>query len=705
MESATVRSESEIRIVRRQLGRVRNRLRASLAIELLAMAVIALAAAWWLLLAFDFTFELTPGFRLALILVSACVVLVWLYWSRGRALTLRLPDEQVALWIAGQAPQIADPLITAVEGKTARGPLWDSTRDWADQLATNLRPRSLVSSRRPKRWVAIAALLACSVAGFALAQPAIAGQFLRRLALSEQPWARRVRLVPEGFTQTDRGTLEMKAARGAPLEVCLRADYDQESHRPADVTLDWRGASNSRGRAMMVEQTGADAGTTRFVHRIESATENFRFWVRGGDAYLGPLSVITVPRPVLTRLDAAIVYPDYLRRAPETVAADSLQNVPEGSLLTLVGVSSKPLQEVVIDPGIGDAAIRGDHLRVELPALEQPLRIAMTLIDNDNIPSDPPFSLSVTTVPDTGPSITLRATDVVGVVTPRAVVGLDVNAADDYGLSGVTIAASVNGRRGAPIPVDGAEQQRSFRGVSRIDLASDSPSGGSRLGVLRPGDRIDLSATAVDACDLRQGQQSSTSGVLALEVVSEQQLLARIAEREANLRRVFEQTSATARKERLRLAELPSESWGDNREAVLLNTGRLEEAWRRIAQETRSASETAAAIAREVAANRVEDGAVVGRLRDQVAAPLSRIADKQVRDLESMIACATPPAECAAAAELVLDEMKSVIEQMQTIDEYNALVLSLRGLIDAQRSLEGRTEKAGKAGARSMLLD
>ncbi|WP_145283955.1 hypothetical protein [Pirellulimonas nuda] len=455
----------------------------------------------------------------------------------------------------------------------------------------------------------------------------------------------------------------------------------------------------------MIEHPGIVPGQTHFVHRIEAAVEDFQLWARGSDARLGPLRVLAVSRPVLTSLDAEIVYPSYLQRPTESIVADAVQQVPAGSRVTLLGVCSKALTRVSIEPAIGTVAVDDQRLRVVLPTTDEPCRIAMTLIDQEGVASDPPFGFSLSPIPDTRPSITLETLDVAGVVTPRAVLALAIDAADDHGLTRVTLAADVNGGRKVQRPVSRANRKTSFRGAPRLELSRNRMTGRGDLGELKPGDRIRLSATAFDACDLDSLPHSTTSRVLELEVVSEQQLLARIAEREANLRRVFEQTYAAARRERLRISELASEPWGDDAEAASVSSGRVAEAWRRLADETQGAAASADAIVREVSANQVEDAALVRRIRDDVAGPLTRIGKELMPTLVAKITSRAAPAQCDSDAGVVLEEMKRVIDQMQTIDEYNALVLSLRGLIDGQRSLEKRTEKAGKSSARSLLLD
>ncbi len=703
MEPTSVIVATDPRPVLRQVQRVRSRLRACLKVELAAMAVVALAATWWALLALDYAFELPWGLRLAILLATGTWIIAWLYWSRGQSLWRPMPDDQVALWIARQRPQLADPLITSVEMKLATsGPMWDATRQWADGLAAELRPETLVSMRRPRRWVVAAIMLAASVAIFFVSQPAIAAHFTHRLALSDKPWPRRVRLIAEGFTPQADGSMVLKAARGAPLEVVLRAEHRTDADRPSEVVLDWRGARDARGRAVMVERTNGATEGSLFVHRFESAAEDFRLWARGGDGRLGPLRVVTVARPVLTKLEAHVAYPAYLEQASTTLPADSLERAPVGAQITLQGMSSKRLAKVILEPPAGDVRIDGQRIEIALPAISEPCSVALTLLDEDNIASEPPFTFSLLPIPDAAPTITLRATALSGVVTPQAAIVLEIDAADDYGLKRVTLEAAVDGETKMRRRLTGPVQETSQAFRPQIDLLSQRTAGPGSLGELKPGEVLRIAATAVDGYDLGEVPNSTSSRAIELEVVSQQQLLARVAEREANLRRVFEQTYATARKERLRLAESDGESWGED---PIPKTLRLAEAWRRIGDETAGAASTAAGIVNELTANRIDDTALIRRLQETVASPLQRLADVSIRELESRIESRTLPAECDAIALGLLDQMKGVIDQMRTVDEYNALVLSLRGLIDGQRNLEMRTEKAGKSSARSLLLD
>ena len=198
-------STSAMAPLRDLLDSLRRRTRRWIWIESLALACLAGAAVFWLSLAIDWLLEPPSWWRMAVVAASA-VGLFWMVATKlaGRLAT-PLSDAALATLVERGHPAFRDSLSTAVE--LADQPRADVdpallARTVAEAAAlVDQVDRPKLFRRRRLMGLFLAGLGAtASIAGLALARPAIADLWVRRhIAFRDDPWPRQVALTAEGF--------------------------------------------------------------------------------------------------------------------------------------------------------------------------------------------------------------------------------------------------------------------------------------------------------------------------------------------------------------------------------------------------------------------------------------------------------------------------------------------------------------------------
>jgi hypothetical protein len=142
-------------------------------------------------------------------------------------------------------------------------------------------------------------------------------------------------------------------------------------------------------------------------------------------------------------------------------------------------------------------------------------------------------------------------------------------------------------------------------------------------------------------------------------------------------------------------------------ERVLQNT-------QRTAHENLEVAESFDAIRLELINNRVDTEELKTRLKDGIADPLRRIVDgrfpgleTQLRELQARLAdpqaAQASQAAALAQADVILVEMKQVLDRMLELETFNEVLDMLRSVIAAQEKLNGATKAQQKQKARALL--
>ena len=708
--------------LRAALADLRRQARRWIWIESLGRLGLAAAILFWATLAADWGIEPPAWVRLAML----CLGLGCLAWIVATALLGRLlaplTDAALALAVERTHPHCGDSLSTAIE--LADRPRNDVDpelvrRTTAEAMAMlgELRPAAVFRRRRLAMHALAGAMAAATVVGLVAARPAVAGLWARRmLALTDEPWPRRVRLEVEGFPGGVR-----TVARGSDVDVVVHA---QAAGGPPDlVELRTLGPDGWRSERMGM-RGAADATSRTFGHVIRGAVADTSLEIRGGDARLVDLRLRVVDPPDLAGLEIILTPPAYLGGADRRVAATRVVRVPRGSRVRLTCTATKPLSaaRLAFTPAASSAAeavtlaelqppADTDQRTIsgEIAALDADAGVELALTDAEGLPNREPIRIQLAAVADEPPQLALTLPGVSTAVTPQALLPLEGTLTDDHGLAA---AAVVLGRAAATEPLARLPIHRVGGNLPAVELTADAPELVSLAALaIQPGERLTLAVEARDTCGLAGGPNIGRSDTWTLDVVTPEALRALLEAREILLRRRFETAIADLGQARDALAAPPQTAQPAGDEPADADTPatpvgpavRCGEAASRSAGETGEIAAAFRLIRRELEVNGVLTPELETRLAKQIATPLERLASAELPALARECRGSQSPAALLPRVDAVLAEMRAVLDTMLELESFNELVDRLRAVIRTQEEIRTETlEQQKKRGRRAL---
>jgi hypothetical protein len=678
--------------------------------ESLALVCLAGALVFWSSLAIDWLLEPPPGWRMA-VAAAAAVGLVWLVVSKlVSRLATPLPDAALATLVERSHPAFRDSLSTAIE-------LADRPRDDVDSrllartaaeaaaLVDQVDRAKLFRRRRLMGLVLGGLAGVASIAGLALARPALADLWVRRnVMFREDPWPRQVALTAEGFVDGRR-----IVARGSDVDVIVKAAADRVV--PEVVDLRSRGAGSWRTDRMGT-RGGVVDGAQAFGHVLKNVTDDLTLEVRGGDARLRNLRLVAVDAPALARLEIAYTLPEYLGGGRRQAAASRIVQVPAGSVVEIACTATKPLSAASMT-SIADGSeevvgsLAGANAGRTITASVGPVAGDRTLVvrftDSDGLENREPVSFVLSAVNDAPPQVAVRMPGISTAVTPRAVLPLVGTITDDHGLASAAVLLQIADAAEVDRPID-----RVPAGAAVVEFAPDAP---ERVALeplgLTAGRRLTVSIVATDGCRLATGPNVAASDAWSLDVVTPEALLAMLEAREIILRRRFESTVADLVQSRDRLAtpgaNAASAADPDRDGGEGDDVARLLEASTRAAGETGELAAAFRLIRDELANNALLSPELENRLVSQIADPLARIAAADLPGVAAACRRRAPREEIVRATDAVLARMRAVLDRMMELESFNEVVDLLRGLIRTQEEIRAETLRRQKQRAREAL--
>jgi hypothetical protein len=732
---------ADIRPLLRLLDTLRRQTRRWIWIESLALVCLCGAAVFWGSLLLDWAIEPPAWVRASL----AAAVLLGLAWLLLTKLFMRLArplaDEALALVVERAHAGFRDSLSTAIElaGRPREGvdqQLLARTTAEAVGMLGAVRPESLFRRRRLWTLAVAGAAAAASIGALAVARPAVADLWTRRMVfLGDQPWPRRVSLVVEGFPGGVR-----KAARGGDVDVIVRATAGPAAGGgmdggwvPAVVDLRSRGAGGWK-----TERMGMRGGVTEegqaFGHVLKAVNEDLVLEVRGGDARVRNLRLEVVEAPALAAVEIGYTLPAYLGGGRRQAPASRIVQVPRGSDVEIVCRSTKPLSAATMrsvsvggtrpDEGgpDGDGTDDAGELLASLaaaansppatalvgavPSLDGDRTIVVRLTDTDGLVNREPITFVLSATPDEPPRVAVRMRGISNAVTAKARIPLEGSIADDHGLARADVLLRVADRPEVARPIP-----RLHAGVAVVELPAAAP----EIVALEPlgleaGNSLGLAVTASDACTLDGRPNAGTSDVWSLTVVTPEALMAMLEAREIILRRRYESCIADFAQARDRFQS--GDRGGDDAE-LSVAASRLGEATSRAAGETAEIAAAFRDIRMELDNNLLLTPELDARLIAQIADPLAAIAAtdlpavgtacrKQV-DRSAGAGDAAARADLVRRADEVLVRMRAVLDRMMELESFNEVIELLRGVIRTQEEIKAETLQRQKKRAREAL--
>jgi hypothetical protein len=741
---------------------VRQRIRAYVWLQGIALVVLVVGVAFWIGLALDRTFEPPPGVRkIGLVLLGAATSYVaWRYIVRR--VVVSISDASAAALLERRFPALKEHVLTAVDvasrpdrAAAFHPQLVRETQQSAAQVVAGVRPEELFNRGPLLRAVCAAALVVASIGVFALASREAFGFWLERIALSEEPWPRRVHLEVVGFPANEEGRRITKVAQDDNFELLVHAST-AGFEVPEEVEIRFRLADGRRGRDTMIRVGEAAASTEKFQlfrYEFKRVAGDMEFDVVGGDDRVRDLRLQVVERPELFAIELECIYPEYLEREPRRLPVTGGMRIPEGSRLVLHAGSTKPLLSASIhkassqkeaDAKLDFTGRPQSELQWDYGTLSDDDVLRVSVTDTDAVASREPYRISLAIVRDETPQVAVRLAGIGTAITPDATMPVVGSVTDDYGVDRAWFEYQVDGGPSGTRPVavaslteDGgiANAERLRKTLGQFDLRATDQGTGKRAVELKPGQRFSMTLKAADRFNLTEEPHAGSSQQFALDVVTPADLLALMERRELALRQryeaIFEKMTDTRNLlGRVEFTTTAAEGTDDEEATTesAVATPQRELARRRLrvagslqnvvqsADEVGGVAEAFDDLGEQLTNNRIDNPDLKSRLREQIALPLHRIAEERMpqltaqlklvqENIENVAKGQTELAKSVALADEILIEMRQVLDRMLELETYNEVVALLRNIISDQEEINRQTKERQKEKLRDLFED
>lgn len=662
---------------------------ARLAVVAVGVAFADLLLDWWL--------RLDGPPRIAILAVVGAAMLVLAARWVLRPLTRSISTADAAVLLERRFPELRDRLVSAVQ--FAAQPAMDDRND--DGPSPIMMQRVLHSAMDELRRLPVGRLFATTdvsrftIVGVAaiiafggawLLAPQTVGLWAQRnLLLSNTPWPKSTHLMVEGLRD---GVLPHP--RGDDLNI--RVGVREGSTVPRIVDIDYRFDSGESGDAAMTR-----LGERVFVADFPRVHQALRFRIRGGDDRTGWIPVELIERPRVLASRIAVTPPTYTHQPTRTLRDNAtLAEVLPGGIVEATIQTNEPIEtaDLLFEGSPAGAVERIDDTtwRGRI-APSGSGNIHFDLLATNGLRNRHPTPFTIRLQEDHKPHVSLRWPGVGDMVTPAAVLPLEVELTDEFGLA----TAALN------IAIEPGEDRNQTQPLALFEPGTPRHQESFELPMeslaVSPGDRVSLVATASDFDDVR-GPNVGESLSATFRIVTEAELLAELTRREQEYRREIEQLLKT--EERIRADLLGWAAGADERDADATT-----QLLSRLARQQKNAAVRAGGLQRQIvqlvaeaAINRVSENASRDRLTGLVATPLDELARRKMPDVVDMLdtlRTAADPAN-AGAIDAQLDEiiksLRLILSQMIKWEGYQEAVTLLREIVELQGEVSEETQAA-----------
>jgi len=724
MELPTLdRLRDEQRALRARLRRLRWRLLFQLGLEYAALAAVTLAATAAVLVLFDWWFRFGLAVRILLLVASVAAVAAFLGAQAVRRWrSSRLDELSLALTLDRFRPGVGQQIADVLQLPDLADQPAATTSAAMVRLAVGRACAALAESDWHSLWNRRRTAVNAGTLLLGLLVPAAAAWWApdaarlsvaRWLLGSRERWPQRTYLTVMGMDERGR----LLAPRDEPFLVEVHSDLPMVEPRGDRWIVHGRGeplalrhkpALPVKPPAVVVRER-TDAGTTRSGSMVDVGPAQFRyefppsssrssFTLAGGDDWLGPVVLERVDRPSLAETKLRVKEPGATYQGFRDVEdpRQHLLFLPDTEVeLTLVGNEPLDDTQLKVQPETQHTLKRVDGRTF---AAQWTLRQAVTLeillkSAETGLLSRPAF-LSLGILRDREPRVTLRALGVSSHVTPVATIPLSLAATDDFGLAAVRL------RLDRTVSTDDKSEPKTERTTVAFPLAAETGrpvlDHQVRHDVLlqasspKVGTVLRFVGEADDRC--ARGAQTGRSSVLALQVVSPDELFYEILVRQRGERTKFLGVIEIAEKQAPVLAGNPASD--DYRQVMRqLHSGsrQLDQIAGRIADTLQEM--TLNQIGSPKSHRLLQEG-VIDPLRALTAGPMN-----QLRGLLQTLAgggASSGPSKDAARRlhQETVTKMRNILEQMSQWESFVDVVNQVAEVIRMQQKVLQQTEKA-----------
>ena len=678
---------------RQVLGRLRRlgmRLRSYVLLGGLARVCVWVLLAAAVQLGLDYTFRLPRDMRAALLAVIV-LGLGFLMWRRlWLPLSFPYGVREMAGLIERRYPELRSVLVSAVQfasGQVGRPEsnspeLMGIVVQRACGESAGVPFNAVLAHGRARRgFVTIIVVMAIAVSALLISPEVMGMWFDRNVLLSDREWPKRTRLR----VHLDGGVLT--GARGDDLEV--RASAEGEVPRRVDITFVFE--SGKTGTETMIA-----VGERDFRYTFTRVEDPFRFRLKGGDDETVWFETRLADRPKVEEVSISVTPPSYARIEFYTLpAGQRAVEMLKGSEVKIEVRLNKPVvraelmagQEVVIPAG-------GSFDKWSVTMTPDETRTYhFALLDDLDLENKHPVRISVRIIKDDAPRVRLKVPGVSDIITPQALLPIEMSFSDTYGLSRAEMVYKI-GREGYGPEVVELSDFKPYMTVfdTKLSWAVESIS-------LIPGDRLTLHAEAADFDDI-SGPNEGRSAEATYRVLSRDDLLAELARREQEYRMEFERVIEL--QERLRgqlLSLIRRMDEADVRRELSTLVAPFERRQRQITGQVNLLRQQFEEILAELQVNGLDTATVLTRLRDGVVTPLTQLAKRDLVSAAGLLRefGRSGTAEGARAADdnqaAVLAEMRRILTNMLKWEGFQEAVTMLREILRLQGELSEETRE------------
>ncbi len=718
---------------RASLTGLRAHVRQALFVEGIAILSWAFLAYFAFTLTFDRLFRLEQPVRIFLLAGALAWVFVRFYRQVLVPFNTTLDDRELALAMERSHPGLGQRLISAMDFLEAirAGRIYGASRELmlcsVDELAALLPTldfgTSLVRDRvRQNNRVAVVCLSAIVVIG--LVYPGFSTWAWRNVLLSSTvDWPRYVQIQVLGEKD---GELVLPRGDDITVEVAVSVssevpEAEREDYMPDRVQLSYWFERGGSGTETMVENTGE--GT--FSYTFPSLLQSVEFEAHGGDGLSRLIKVRLVDRPLLEKHKLTLHYPPYMARKPRVIDPEVLDLiVPKGAVLEVEARSNKQLvaaslvlgeqQEAPAEIGENQQSLHG-----KLSPLSTGL-FHVRLKDEHGLGEGNVEKLLVKVVPDKAPKLGIRLRGIGAKITPQAMIPMDLNVRDDFGLSeigmfwGAGASASIGGgndvgkdfQTGRASGLDDFEPGiEEFQRRIRFDLLPmlvDSQDLVSTKNPVRPGMFLSLRLKAWDnnrAGGAEKGQWA-VSESYTFKVVEPTELLAELIRRQREQRLEFEKHVEDHKRDMGDFSSLDDPRAGGERgRKIKGKISSLARHERYLARSVKTIGIRYADIIDEMRNNRLEKVGTLNKLKSHIVDPLEELSSNWMPDLARRVAQygrSGSQDEREAASKLygeVYRRMMRVLNQMKKLESFTEILSRLKEVIRIEDDAKKATEK------------
>ena len=642
----------------------------------------------------------------------ATVALVW-RWIIA-PLRHRFSIADIANLVERNHPELRSVLISAVRfsggntgPKASNSPeLVRSVIGQAGFRAGNVDFGAVLDPKRARRGITRIVVSVVVCASACLLSPDIARLwFYRNVLLQEIEWPKQTHLVVE------LPTGELIGARGDDLVIQAHAQGVQ----PRVVDMVYETESGLTGRETMVTVGNSDAYGYRYT--VKKAQEDFTFHLVGGDDETETFSATLLERPHVTQTEMRIEPPAYTGLDPLSLGdGERTARLLPGSKLSIWINTNKPVVSATLMANRDTIAqaVKDDtrHLASCSPSESHTYHFA--LVDEVGLENRRPVRFSVRVIPDEPPRAGMKLVGVGNMITPQAILPIEVECTDTYGLATVELLYHTS---------------REGETEKNIALPSFTPSMPAlttdiewpvKTEAMIPGERLILSVRAKDFNTV-SGPGLSESPEVALRVVTRDELLAELARREQEFRIDFERLIDA--QEQVRNGTLTvTRHMGDAdlKETLPVELAPLERRQRNIAGSVNIIRQQFEQILSELRVNQLDGSTEKERLGEGIVDPLTDLAKRDLVTAADTIrqwarsssdqqdgSAGTNAIEKATLASklalsvdsqqaAILSQMREILASMIQWEGYQEVVSMLRDILRLQQELRNETQDSLK---------